>query len=194
MANHWLPAGGNPTNDDENLSRYSLKVIKNEFDRGFVDEIMAFGGGNVHACFQCGTCTSVCPVSLKVENKVRNIIKMCQMGLKERVLSTPWVCATCYRCYEYCPSVIDPTELIVALRHIMVRDLGPPRFVVAFSQSIADQGQMPLITSRIKRLREELGLHGESIDERFRGKVVREIRTIMEATGFDKLIGIKLGD
>lgn len=180
--------------DEEDLSRYSEKVIERDFDREFVHQIIEFGGGNVQSCFQCGSCTSVCPVSLKVENKVRNIIKMCQMGLRERVLSTPWVCSTCYRCYEYCPSLMNPTELIVALRHIMVRELGPPQFVVTFSQNIANQGQMPQITPKVMRMREELGLCAESLDERFRNKVVTEIRTIMEATGFDKLIGIKLGD
>ncbi len=181
-------------NGEKSNSQYSHKVIEKGYDRELINRIIEFGGGNVQTCFQCGTCTGVCPVSLRVEDKIRNIVKMCQMGLKEKVLSTSWFCSTCYRCYELCPSLMNPTEMMIALRHIMVRELGPPQFVVTFSQSIAFQGQMPQITPGIAKMREGLGLRPESLDERFKGKVVEEIRTIMKATGFDRLVGIALGE
>jgi heterodisulfide reductase subunit C len=167
-------------------------IIDEECDREFIKKIIEFGGGDLQVCFQCGNCTSVCPVSMKTENKIRNIIKMCQMGLKRKVLSTPWICTTCYRCYEHCPSGMNPAELIVALRHIVVREMGPPPFVVAVSQNVANLGQSIMMTSKIANVRKELGLPTESFDESYRDKAVRDIRTIMQATGFDKLIGIKL--
>ena len=169
-------------------------IVDEECDRGFIKKITEFGGGDVQVCMQCGNCTGVCPVSMKTENKVRNIIKMCQMGLKERVLSTPWVCATCYRCFEHCPSGMNPAELIVALRHIVVRELGPPPFVVETSHCVADLGQSMKLSANIMEMRKEIGLPAEPFDKLFRDKAVNDIRTIMRATGFDKLIGIKLGD
>jgi len=169
-------------------------IIDKECDREFIMRIIEFGGGDVQVCLQCGNCTGVCPVSMKTENKVRNIIKMCQMGLKDKVLATPWVCATCYRCFEHCPSGMNPAELIVALRHIVVRELGPPPFVVTTSQNVADIGQSIEVSAKIMDVRKEIGLPAEPFDKRYRDKAIGDIRTIMSATGFDKLIGVKLED
>lgn len=169
-------------------------ILDNECDREFIKKIIEFGGGDVQVCLQCGNCTGVCPVSMKTENKVRNIIKMCQMGLKNKVLSTPWVCATCYRCFEHCPSGMNPAELIVALRHIVVRELGPPPFVVATAQNLANLGQSVEVSGKIIEIRREMELPAEPFDRRYREKAVLDIRTIMKTTGFDKLVGINLED
>jgi heterodisulfide reductase subunit C len=169
-------------------------ILDNECDREFIKKIIEFGGGDVQVCLQCGNCTGVCPVSMKTENKVRNIIKMCQMGLKNKVLSTPWVCATCYRCFEHCPSGMNPAELIVALRHIVVRELGPPPFVVATAQNVANLGQSVEVSGKIIEVRREMELPAEPFDRRYREKAVLDIRTIMKTTGFDKLVGINLED
>ncbi|MCJ7516639.1 MAG: 4Fe-4S dicluster domain-containing protein [Methanomassiliicoccales archaeon] len=169
-------------------------ILDNECDREFIKKIIEFGGGDVQVCLQCGNCTGVCPVSMKTENKVRNIIKMCQMGLKNKVLSTPWVCATCYRCFEHCPSGMNPAELIVALRHIVVRELGPPPFVVATAQNVANLGQSVEVSGKIIEIRREIELPAEPFDRRYREKAVMDIRTIMKTTSFDKLIGINLED
>lgn len=169
-------------------------ILDNECDREFIKKIIEFGGGDVQVCLQCGNCTGVCPVSMKTENKVRNIIKMCQMGLKNKVLSTPWVCATCYRCFEHCPSGMNPAELIVALRHIVVRELGPPPFVVATAQNVANLGQSVEVSGKIVEIRREMELPAEPFDRRYREKAVLDIRTIMKTTGFDKLVGINLED
>jgi heterodisulfide reductase subunit C len=169
-------------------------ILDNECDREFIKKIIEFGGGDVQVCLQCGNCTGVCPVSMKTENKVRNIIKMCQMGLKNKVLSTPWVCATCYRCFEHCPSGMNPAELIVALRHIVVRELGPPPFVVATAQNVANLGQSVEVSGKIIEIRREMELPAEPFDRRYREKAVMDIRTIMKTTSFDKLIGINLED
>jgi heterodisulfide reductase subunit C len=169
-------------------------ILDNECDREFIKKIIEFGGGDVQVCLQCGNCTGVCPVSMKTENKVRNIIKMCQMGLKNKVLSTPWVCATCYRCFEHCPSGMNPAELIVALRHIVVRELGPPPFVVATAQNVANLGQSVEVSGKIIEIRREIELPAEPFDRRYREKAVMDIRTIMKTTSFDKLVGINLED
>jgi heterodisulfide reductase subunit C len=169
-------------------------ILDNECDREFIKKIIEFGGGDVQVCLQCGNCTGVCPVSMKTENKVRNIIKMCQMGLKNKVLSTPWVCATCYRCFEHCPSGMNPAELIVALRHIVVRELGPPPFVVATAQNVANLGQSVEVSGKIIEIRREMELPAEPFDRRYREKAVMDIRTIMKTTSFDKLVGINLED
>lgn len=171
-----------------------LPIIDEECDRDFIKEIIEMGGGDVQVCLQCGNCTGVCPVSLKTENKIRNIIKMCQMGLKDKVLATPWVCATCHRCFEHCPAGMNPAELVIALRHIIVRQRGPPFFVVSISKNVADLGQAVTISEEISKLRKKLGLREMPFDESQRLKATRDIKMIMRATGYDKLIGIALSD
>ena len=111
-------------------------VLDKEYDPKFAAEIIKYGGRDVKTCHQCGNCTGVCPYSLKTIYKTRNIIKMCQLGLKTLVLQTPWLCATCYRCYEHCPEDINAAEVMIALRHIAIREGFIPDFIVRVSNNV----------------------------------------------------------
>jgi len=173
---------------------HEVPIVDDDCDDHFAEEILRIGGVDVHVCYQCGNCTGVCPVSMKEENKIRNLIKMCQMGLKKKVLATPWFCATCHRCYEHCPAGMNPAEIVIALRHMIVRELGPPPFVVAVSQNVADTAQSVPLSEGMRRTREKLGLPGDPFDRIRRDRVVKEVKTIMKLTNYDKLIGIDLGE
>ena len=65
-------------------------IDMNELDTNFKFEIANEPGGeNILFCFQCGTCSSICPVGLKNENyDPRRIIRMAIMGMREEVLSS----------------------------------------------------------------------------------------------------------
>jgi heterodisulfide reductase subunit C len=89
---------------------------------------------------------------------------------------------------------MNPAELIVALRHIVVRELGPPPFVVATAQNVANLGQSVEVSGKIIEVRSEMELPAEPFDRRYREKAVLDIRTIMKTTGFDKLVGMNLED
>ena len=168
------------------------KVIdESQLDPDFPKLIRKFGGKDVMTCLQCGNCTGVCPISLKIDYKTRNIIKCCQFGLKKYTLGTRWVCATCYRCYEHCPADLNPAEVMIALRHIAVREGIVPPFVKTAATNLVRYGQSVKPDPEIEKIRKELGLSKIGIDDPAFGKVIREVGVLIRATKYDRLIGIQ---
>jgi heterodisulfide reductase subunit C len=168
------------------------KVIdESQLEPGFAKEIVKYGGKDVMTCLQCGNCTGVCPISLKIDYKTRGIIKFCQFGLKKFTLETRWVCATCYRCYEHCPADINPAEVMIALRHIAVREGVIPPFIKMAATNLVMYGQSVKPDPQIERVRNELELGGLPSRSQEYAKVVREINLLVRSTGYDRLIGIE---
>jgi heterodisulfide reductase subunit C len=168
------------------------KIIdEGQLEPGFAEEIRKYGGKDIMTCLQCGNCTGVCPISLKIDYKTRNIIKCCQFGLKKYTLGTRWVCATCYRCYEHCPADINPAEVMIALRHIAIREGIIPPFIKSAVTNLVKYGQSVKPDPEIDRVRKELGLEKIGTEHPEYHKVIREINVLIHATKYDKLIGIE---
>ncbi len=78
----------------------------------------AVGGsaaGSLAACYQCGTCTAICPMNVPV----RSIMRGAQVGIRELAMSGAlWQCATCRQCEVACPRGVDITGVIHSLRGI----------------------------------------------------------------------------
>lgn len=87
-------------------------------DRSFVNDIIKLGGEGIKRCFNCGTCTAICPISEAVTTSFRKMIKYIQLGLKEKVLqsSAMWMCAECRECVAECPRDAKPSNILAALR------------------------------------------------------------------------------
>lgn len=170
------------------------KVIdEKQLEPDFAKEIRKYGGKDVMTCLQCGNCTGVCPISLKIDYKTRNIIKCCQFGLKKYTLGTRWVCATCYRCYEHCPADLNPAEVMIALRHIAIREGIIPPFVKTAASNLVHFGQSVKPDAEIDKIRVELGLKPVHSDSEHLKAMIREIQVLVHATKYDKLIGIEQG-
>jgi len=168
------------------------KVIdEGQLDPDFAEQIRKYGGKDVMTCLQCGNCTGVCPISLRIDYKTRNIIKCCQFGLKKYTLGTQWVCATCYRCYEHCPADLNPAEVMIALRHIAIREGIIPPFIKTAATNLVKYGQSVKPDPEIDRVRKELGLEKIGSEHPDYQKVIREINVLVHATKYDKLIGIQ---
>ncbi len=167
-------------------------ILDKEYDSTFAATIVKFGGRDVKTCHQCGNCTGVCPFSLKTQYKTRNIIKMCQLGLKTMVLNTPWLCATCYRCYEHCPEDINAAEVMIALRHMAIREGYIPDFIIRVSGNVVKYGQSIKPAREVEVLREQLELGPINYEKPKFVKTLNEIQYIMKATKYDELIGIDI--
>ena len=91
-------------------------------DLGLYPEIRRYGGGDVSACFSCGTCTATCPLAQEAGTFPRRIIRYAQLGMKEAILSSKelWSCYQCGECSESCPTQADPSEFMAATRRYAI--------------------------------------------------------------------------
>ncbi|MEM4102845.1 MAG: 4Fe-4S dicluster domain-containing protein [Conexivisphaerales archaeon] len=97
-------------------------------DPGLVDDVKALGAINIDACFNCGTCTAVCPLSSGSSSFPRRMITYAQIGVKEKILESPdlWLCNYCGECTKSCPRQADPAETMMALRRYATIEYSPP--------------------------------------------------------------------
>jgi Fe-S oxidoreductase len=92
-------------------------------------------------CIQCGRCTGGCPVSLKTVLNVRRLIY--DTVLNTMTVDTHpelWDCTTCTTCSVRCPKEVNPAELIVGLRTVLVDNGRLPPTVRDALKSIGIRG------------------------------------------------------
>jgi len=75
-------------------------------------------GLDVNACYQCGRCSSGCPVSPHFDLLPMEVIRLCGYGREEVLLEskTIWLCASCETCTTRCPNGIDIAGVMDVLR------------------------------------------------------------------------------
>jgi heterodisulfide reductase subunit C len=155
------------------------QVKASEMDPNFKYEISKMHGGEkLLRCFQCGTCTSDCPVAKFSDTyRPRQIIRMAQFGLKDEVLNsdTLWLCAACFTCTDHCPQGVEVASVIRVLRNLAAEKGSFPQVFKEEASSVLDTGYAYRIPElRIKK-RESLGLpplskgNPESIRKSLRG-------------------------
>jgi len=138
------------------------RIKASEIDPKFKYEISKMRGGEkLMRCFQCGTCTSDCPVARFSETyRPRQIIRMTQLGLKDRVLNsdTLWLCASCFTCTDRCPQDVEVASVIRVLRNLAAERGCIPQVFKEQAASILESGYAYKIPDlRIKK-RESVGL------------------------------------
>jgi NADPH-dependent glutamate synthase beta subunit-like oxidoreductase len=90
------------------------------------------GGELVKRCFDCGTCTGVCPVSQSGSGfDPRRILHMIRLGLKDQLLSSSviWHCTHCDSCAFICPQDVRFSSVVDVLREMAIArggDRGAP--------------------------------------------------------------------
>ena len=90
-------------------------------DPDFMQELERFGVDTASECFNCGTCSAVCP--LVHEHFPRRVLRYVQIGARERILenaSELWRCLHCGLCTQTCPRQANPGEIILGLRRFVV--------------------------------------------------------------------------
>jgi heterodisulfide reductase subunit C len=167
------------------------KLVKaSEMNPKFKYEISKMHGGEkLMRCFQCGTCTSDCPVARFSDTfRPRQIIRMTQLGLKDRVLNsdTLWLCASCFTCTDRCPQDVEVANVIRVLRNLAAEQGHIPQVFKEQCSSILESGYAYKIPELRLKKRESLGLpplpkgNPESL-----GKTVRTVHLLkhMEKKG-----------
>ncbi|HCW07169.1 MAG TPA: hypothetical protein DGG95_07380 [Cytophagales bacterium] len=99
--------------------------VRKESRRDFIKDVMKMPGGErILECIQCGSCAGGCPTMFAMDYSPMQIIKMINLGMKEKVLSssTIWVCSACYTCATRCPRNVNFTTLMMSLRNKAIRE------------------------------------------------------------------------
>ncbi len=104
---------------------------------------------DVHACYQCGRCSSGCPVADFFDLNVMEVVRLASYGLEEKLLhsKTIWLCAACETCASRCPNDIEIAALMDVLRELALRrGIRPaeervPLFHQSFLDSIRNWGR-----------------------------------------------------
>ncbi|MGE5591089.1 MAG: 4Fe-4S dicluster domain-containing protein [Bacillota bacterium] len=119
------------------MGRLSLTDQREPRQR-FRHEVEERAGTRVSACYQCGKCSAGCPISFAMDEQPRVVMRLVQLGLKERALSstTIWLCASCQTCSTRCPGEVRVAETMDVLRQMALREgYRPPRRVAAFHRA-----------------------------------------------------------
>lgn len=85
-------------------------------------------GIQVASCYQCLRCTNSCPVNTFMDIKPHQVVRMVQLGQKEKLLgcSSIWVCLSCEMCSTFCPSEVDVAALMNHIKNSVVRSQHKP--------------------------------------------------------------------
>lgn len=81
-------------------------------------ELKHFGLKDANNCYHCGNCTGVCPLSTDENPFPRKMMRLAQLGLKDKIATAPepWLCYYCGECSDRCPRGADPGEAMMVMR------------------------------------------------------------------------------
>jgi quinone-modifying oxidoreductase subunit QmoC len=115
-----------------------------EPDLGFIRDIKARGGDAVKRCFQCATCSVVCPISPSSSPFPRKEMIWAAWGLRDRLISDPdvWLCHGCNECSVGCPRGANPGDVLAAVRKVVIERYATPRFM---GRAAASPRALPLL-------------------------------------------------
>ncbi len=108
-----------------------------ELKPGLIEEIQKYGAFDISACFNCGNCTAVCPLSNNASSFPRPLIRLAQVGAKEELLKSKelWLCYYCGECSETCPRQAEPGEFMAAARRYAIAHYDPTKVSTIFYKS-----------------------------------------------------------
>ena len=101
-----------------------IKITRKDINTESSYKIGEISGQNVFDCYQCGNCSSGCPVVDYMDIAPNQVLKLAQYGSIEEILQseTIWVCSTCLQCSTRCPKGIDVAKLMEAFRSYNLRN------------------------------------------------------------------------
>jgi len=117
-------------------------------------------------CIQCGRCTGGCPMSLKTRFNIRRLIYEALVGEDVDLQSKEvlWDCSTCATCTLRCPKGLDPTDIVIGMRSILVEGGRIPPTIRDALKSLAVRGN-PLTMAKEERADWAEGLDVKEISE-----------------------------
>jgi quinone-modifying oxidoreductase subunit QmoC len=117
-------------------------LIQPDFD--WKRRIIGLDAPDLTLCYQCGTCTAVCPLSTADNPFPRKEMVWVQWGLKEQALGSAsiWLCHQCGTCNTYCPRDAKPANVMAALRDNSIQHYAVPG---GLGRALHDPRFLPLL-------------------------------------------------
>jgi quinone-modifying oxidoreductase subunit QmoC len=96
-----------------------------------VERMLGYGAETLRRCYQCGTCSVVCPRTPLEEAFPRKEMVWAQWGLEDRLLTDAdaWLCFQCNDCITHCPVDARPGDVMAAARDLQMEEYAVPRFM-----------------------------------------------------------------
>jgi len=115
-----------------------------EPDVGFIKELAGLGGDTLKKCFQCATCSVVCPISPDNKPFPRKEMIAASWGLKDRLVADYdiWLCHNCGDCTTLCPRGAKPGEVLGAVRSYAISDYAVPK---GLGKAVNDPKKLPVL-------------------------------------------------
>lgn len=106
-------------------------------DLEFVQKLLGSGAAELKYCYQCSTCTVVCPITPDESPFPRKEMIYAQFGLKEKLVSSldGWLCIDCNDCSTHCPRGAKPGDVMNVIRSMSIVHFSKPGFLAAAAQS-----------------------------------------------------------
>jgi quinone-modifying oxidoreductase subunit QmoC len=100
-----------------------------EPDLNFIKEVGILGGEDLKKCYQCATCSVVCPISPDNKPFPRKEMIAASWGLKDKLVKSadPWLCHNCGDCNTRCPRQAKPGDVLAAIRAQAITEYSGPR-------------------------------------------------------------------
>ena len=111
---------------------------------GFIKEVAALGGGDLKKCYQCATCSVVCPISPDTKPFPRKEMIAASWGLKDKLVGNAdiWLCHNCGDCSTRCPRGAKPGDVLSAIRAYAVSEYAIPK---ALGKAVNDPKKLPIL-------------------------------------------------
>ena len=154
-------------------------------DYDFRKQIRSYNA-SLDYCFQCSTCTGICPVAQLTNGDFnpRKLIEASLLGLKDMLIEEPkvWYCLTCQKCVELCRQKVELTEIFDVIKNYCVKEGKIPEAFNSQAISVLETGVALPFSDPIMKRRRQLGL------EDYKTVDPKEIKTLLKSIGFDKLL------
>lgn len=121
-----------------------------EPDLEFIDQVVGLGGESLKKCFQCATCSVVCPIAPENSPFPRKEMIAASWGLKDKLVGSAdiWLCHECGDCSTLCPRGAQPGDVLSAIRSYTISDLASSVPVIGgLSKTVNDPKKLAVLTA-----------------------------------------------
>lgn len=98
-------------------------------DLDFIKDLKTVGGDTLKKCYQCATCSVMCPLSKDGKPFPRKEMIWAGWGLKDKLMADPdvFLCHQCGDCTASCPRGAKPGDVLGAIRAIAYQEYAWPK-------------------------------------------------------------------